>query len=89
MEDIHGRHADAGYRMIGGMLRSDGFFVQHERIRQSLRRVDPVGSELRLARALHRREYNVPSPNALWHIDGNHKLVRWQFVIHGGIDGFG
>ena len=39
-------------------------------------------------RALHRREYKVPSPNALWHIDGNHKLVRWRFVIHGDIDGF-
>ena len=22
------------------------------------------------------------------HIDGHHKLVRWRFVIHGGIDGF-
>ena len=22
------------------------------------------------------------------HIDGNHKLIRWDFVIHGGIDGF-
>ena len=23
-----------------------------------------------------------------WHIDGNHKMVRWRFVIHHGIDGF-
>lgn len=22
------------------------------------------------------------------HIDGNHKLIRWRFVIHGGVDGF-
>ncbi len=22
------------------------------------------------------------------HVDGHHKLIRWQFVIHGGIDGF-
>ena len=22
------------------------------------------------------------------HIDGNHKLIRWRFVSHGGIDGF-
>lgn len=28
------------------------------------------------------------SPNSLWHLDGYHKLVRWNFVIHGGIDGF-
>ena len=31
---------------------------------------------------------NVPSPLSLWHIDGNHKLIRCGFVIHGGIDGF-
>ena len=24
----------------------------------------------------------------MWHVDGNHKLIRWRFVIHGGIDGF-
>ena len=27
-------------------------------------------------------------PNSLWHLDGYHKLIRWQLVIHGGIDGF-
>ena len=27
-------------------------------------------------------------PNSVWHIDGHHKIVRWRFVIHGGIDGF-
>ena len=26
--------------------------------------------------------------NALWHIDGYHKLIRWRLVIHGGIDGY-
>ncbi|XDV19357.1 hypothetical protein PO909_024841 [Leuciscus waleckii] len=35
-----------------------------------------------------RRLYTVPFPNAMWHIDGNHKLIRWRLVIHGGIDGF-
>ena len=86
--NIHSRHPDSGYRLIEEVLRSEGVLVQRERIRQSLRRVDPGGSDRRLARALHRRQYQVPSPNALWHIDGNHKLVRWRFVIHGCIDGF-
>ncbi|XP_047218059.1 uncharacterized protein LOC124866356 [Girardinichthys multiradiatus] len=35
-----------------------------------------------------RRVYSVPAPNSLWHIDGNHKLIRWRIVIHGGIDGY-
>ena len=24
----------------------------------------------------------------MWHIDGHHKLIRWQLVVHGGIDGY-
>ncbi|XP_065124067.1 uncharacterized protein [Paramisgurnus dabryanus] len=39
-------------------------------------------------RTIRRRQYTVPCPNAMWHIDGNHKLIRWRLVIHGGIDGF-
>lgn len=30
----------------------------------------------------------VKGPNSLWHRDGNHKLIRWRIVIHGGIDGY-
>ncbi|XP_036417029.1 uncharacterized protein LOC118800955 [Colossoma macropomum] len=55
-----------------------------------MRREDPEGSEMR-ALQLHtvrRRRYSVPAPNSLWHIDGNHKLIRWRIVVHGGIDGF-
>ena len=24
----------------------------------------------------------------MWHIDGNHKLVSWRFVVHGCTDGY-
>ncbi|KAJ8348991.1 hypothetical protein SKAU_G00275800 [Synaphobranchus kaupii] len=53
-------------------------------------RVDPEGVRLRTLsmRTIRRRQYSVPAPNAMWHIDGNHKLIRWRFVVHGGIDGF-
>ena len=27
-------------------------------------------------RVLRRRQYSVPGPNSLWHIDGHHKLIR-------------
>ena len=30
----------------------------------------------------------MQGPNHLWHIDTNHKLVRWSFVITGAIDGY-
>ena len=52
-------------------------------MRDSLRRVDPSGVRNRC-----RNRYNVSSPNALWHIDGYHKLIRWRYVIHGAIDGY-
>ncbi|KAF8198607.1 hypothetical protein BJ912DRAFT_845473, partial [Pholiota molesta] len=32
--------------------------------------------------------YNVACPNALWHINGHHKLILWGIVIHGCVDGY-
>ena len=26
--------------------------------------------------------------NSVWHFDGHYKVARWNFVIHGAIDGF-
>ena len=78
----------AGQKTLAGHLSSLGYRIQRVRIRESLYRVDPLGVEQRSRRLLHRRKYKVPGPNSLWHIDGNHKLVRWRVVIHGGIDGY-
>ena len=50
--------------------------------------VDPCGVQQRMRNILHRRRYKVQGPNSLWHIDGNHKLIRWRIVIHGGVDGY-
>ena len=43
----------------------------------SLIRVDEAAVAMRWCRAIHRRVYQVAGPNALWHIDGNHKLIRY------------
>ena len=61
-----------GQKSVDGRLKSEGVLVSRKRIRESLRRVDPVGVESRVRRVLHRRTYSVPSPNDLWHIDGYH-----------------
>uniref|UniRef100_A0A096M9Y3 Integrase catalytic domain-containing protein n=1 Tax=Poecilia formosa TaxID=48698 RepID=A0A096M9Y3_POEFO len=73
-----------------GYLNSVGIRVQTSRVMETMRVVDPVGTICRgLGIAvIHRRVYSVPSPLALWHIDRNHKLIRWRIVIHGGIDGY-
>ncbi|XP_064638875.1 uncharacterized protein LOC135494625 [Lineus longissimus] len=78
-----------GETLMMGALRSRGYKIQRQRVRDSLARVDPVGRALRRRCVIYRRHYSVPHPNYIWHIDGNHKLIDpWGFVIHGGIDGF-
>ena len=65
-----------------------GIRVSSERIRESLRRVDPLGVITRKCNSIRRRAYMVSRSMALWHLDGNHKLIRWGFVVHGCVDGY-
>ena len=58
---------------------SQGIRVQRTRLRNSLKRVDPIGRGLRSITTIRRRVYNVRFPLALWHMDGNHKLIRLAF----------
>ena len=78
----------SGVRIVRGILDSQRIHVPRERVRASLHRVDPANVQLRQRNTIRRRVYNVAGPNSLWHIDGNHKLIRWRIVVHGGIDGF-
>ena len=88
VQDFVSNFPTAGQKSLAGHLSSLGHRIQRRRIRESLYRVDPWGVQQRSRRLLHRRKYKVPGPNSLWHIDGNHKLIRWRMVIHGGIDGY-
>jgi len=55
-----------------------------QRVQESMRRVDPGGILVRTLQLnpRRRRRYSVPAPNSLWHIDGNHKLIRYQTNIN-------
>lgn len=79
---------NSGLRYALGFLKQNGVHIQKSRVRLSLRRIDGLRQALRNHAAINRREYVVPYPNYLWHIDGRHKLIRWAIVIHGGADGF-
>ena len=79
---------ESGFHYLVGHLRRHGIRVQQRRVWSSLRRVDRLGQRLRERRTIQRRVYRVKRSNALWHIDGHHKLIRWGFVIHGIIDGY-
>ena len=82
------RNPNCGQVMLQGYLSSIGVNVQRWRIRESITRIDPLRQHVRWHQQITRRRYCVPGANSLWHVDGHHSLIRWRFVIHGGMDGF-
>ena len=76
-----------GETYVRGGLVARKIFVPRHRVRECLRSLDPVGRAMRRRFTIQRRLYNVAAPNHLWHIDSNHKLIQWKFVVHGCIDG--
>lgn len=89
VKSVRKEKPNAGIRYIWGRLRVRGYKIQRSRIIGSLKRVDPLGQQLRKNTAIKRRKYQVARPNALWHMDGHHKLIRWGIVLHGIVDGYG
>lgn len=79
---------DSGETMLASYLEAMHIHVSREELRNSVRRVDPEGRAQRLHANIRRRQYDVAGPHHLWHIDGNLKLIHFNIVIHGGIDGF-
>ncbi|XP_078030948.1 uncharacterized protein LOC144466898 [Epinephelus lanceolatus] len=78
VREIKSRQPNSGYRMMKGLLQARGLRVQYNRVRASMHRVDTIGVINRMVHVgcLARRTYSVPGPQALWHIDMNHKLIR-------------
>ena len=77
-----------GEVMLQGHLRRRGMKVRRNDLRSAIHRVDHDNTIARMSHVVNRRVYTTPHPNYVWHIDGNHKLIRWRFVIHAGVDGF-
>ena len=67
---------NSGYRMMQGHLLNQGYRITQARIQDSLQRVDSDGIAIRWSTAIERRRYKVKVPLSLWHLDGNHKLIR-------------
>ena len=76
IRSIMQQYPECGQKMMQGHLKERGIVVQQTRVRESMRRTDPAGTKQRLKIAVRRRQYNVGFPMELWHMDGNHKLVR-------------
>lgn len=86
--DYNEMHPNDGEVIVIGRLRASQVLVRRTRIRDSIHRVDLAGVEERRRTAIRRRVYEVEAPNSVWHLDGNHKLIRWKYVIHGAVDGY-
>ena len=65
---ILNENAGAGGRMVQGALRALGYRVQRSRIRESMMRIDPLGTAQRFCSFVPRRTYSVRSSNSLWHL---------------------
>lgn len=80
VKNIQTEFPEAGYQTIRSILSSKGHKIQRQRVRNAVKAVDPDGVAFgRLFLSVHRiqrRTYNVRAPRSLWHIDGNHKLIR-------------
>ena len=72
VRQISTEHPQVGQSFILGRLRSLGYRVTRERVRQAVRSCDPLSTALRWhGNPAYRRPYSVPGPNSLWHI-GNY-----------------
>ena len=87
VRSIKSPHLNDGKVELAGYLLSQGIRVQWKKLRGSIHRIDPTGTAERSV-AVSRRVYHVDAVNDVWHIDGNHKLIRWRMVVHGGIEGY-
>ena len=65
---IRKEHPSMEQTMVWGRLRSMGFNVARERVRQAIRHTDPLCTALRLN--------SVPGPNSLWHLGMLTKISR-------------
>lgn len=88
IQHFHSALPQSGLHYLTGLLHRHGLCIQRRCISAALHCVDPLGHVLRLCTATRQRQYQVSHPNALWHMDGHHKLVHWEIVIHGIVDGY-
>ena len=81
VHSMRSEHPEIGETIVWGRLRSLGYRVTRERVRNALHQTDPLSSALRWRGNLTKRPYSVPGPNSLWHI-GNNTCIVCFFCVH-------
>ncbi len=88
IKEIKSQFPNDGEVMLKGHLLRLGLKVTRQDLRDSIHRVDHANTVARRSTVVQRRLYAVACPNAVWHMDSHHKLIRWRFITHAAIDGF-
>ena len=89
LKNIKSENPNCGEVMIQGILIHKGIKIPREKLlRAAIHRVDHENTVQRQTSVISCRTYTSPHPNAVWHIDGNHKMICWRLIIHARIDGF-
>lgn len=88
LKDIKVSHPSSGEVMMQGHLLHRGIKVPRAKLRSAIHRVDHINTISRRTSVIRRRVYSTPCPHAVWHVDGNHKMIKWRMIIHAGVDGF-
>ena len=92
IQEYHQEHPTVGCSYIIGHLHAvHSLCLQQDHVVASLYHIDQLGQGLQAIEQLVGEKkqcmcYHVPWPNALWHINGHHKLIKWGIVIHGVAD---
>ena len=74
----------SGFWRMKGYLQAKGLNIHWERIHSALWKLDPERMTLRSVNSniIRWQKHSVPGTLFLWHINGNHKLIRWRFFIN-------
>uniref|UniRef100_A0A7M5X0C0 Integrase core domain-containing protein n=1 Tax=Clytia hemisphaerica TaxID=252671 RepID=A0A7M5X0C0_9CNID len=89
LNELQTSNSKVGYRQMTEFINLRyNVLVAKEKVRRLLRILDPEGVQDRSRNVIRRRIYETMGPNDVCHIDGNDKLKKWGFCIHGAVDGF-
>lgn len=89
IQELKGSGSSIGYKSLWKrFMNIYKIDIKRDTVLELLRIADPEGIVNRQTHRLRRRQYCVPAPNFLWHLDRYDKLKPYGFVIHGCVDGF-
>ena len=71
-----------GQTIVWGGIRSMGFSITRERVRNALCAIHPIDTALRWrGQQVHHQPYCVPGPNSLWHLGKEYDLMQYSITL--------